>query len=56
MSSDVDLCGQNIDLAIEELAVAFGVELLPDEEQGAVRLACLDLSDSFALHPVWGHA
>jgi hypothetical protein len=53
MSRDVDTA--DIDLAIEELAVAFGIELA-DPEQGAVRLACLDLSDEFALHPVWGHA
>lgn len=44
----------SIDLAIEELAVA--LELAPDLEQGELRLACRDLSDEFALHPVWGHA
>jgi hypothetical protein len=55
MSRIVDT--SDIDLAIEELAVAFGFSLVaPDQERGAIRLACLDLSDEFALHPVWGQA
>ncbi len=56
MSSDVDLCGQNIDLAIEELALALGEDLKPDCEQGSLRLACRDLSDEFALNPIWARA
>ncbi len=56
MSSDVDLCGQSIDLAIEELALALGEDLKPDCERGELRLACHNLSDEFAMHPVWGHA
>lgn len=47
---------ENIDLAIEELMVALGADLPPDCERGAVRLACQNLSDEFAMHPVWGNA
>jgi hypothetical protein len=55
MSSDVDTV-ENIDIAIEELAIALGHELPPDCERGALLLACETLSDEFAMLPVRGHA